>query len=147
MYEKDLLQGESIITQSGGGQITLTNYRIRMTNKRFGKANIISIPIHKISSVEVNYHSFLMALIMGVLLIAFGLLMGVSNNGGPAMAGIIFIGIIGVIYYFVTRRHVVEITSDGGKALRFESKGLKQEALNKFLNQVEQAVREERAGK
>lgn len=148
MNEKDLLTGEHIITQSGGNLITLTNYRVRMTTKRFGKADIVSIPLQKVSTVEVNYHSVLIALILGVLFLVVGLLMASGGrDAGPFGAMGALLGIIGIAYYYLTRKHVILISADNGRGIQFESKGLSQDAINKFINQVEGAVRDERSEK
>lgn len=148
MNGNDLLPGEHILTQSGGSMITLTNFRVRMTTNSFGKADIVSIPVQKISTVEVNYHSSLIVLFLGVMFLAVGLLlaMGGKDMGPIGAAGALF-GIIGIIYYFLTRKHVVLISADNGRGIQFESKGLNQDAINKFINQVEGAVRSEREGK
>jgi hypothetical protein len=141
MEDKCLLNGEQIITQSDGNIITLTNIRIRYSDKQFGKAHIISIMLEKVGSIEVKYQSNIVLLILaiiGFLAALFGL---ASNESELVFFGLIAGGIL-TASYLGTRKHALAITSDSGKGILFHTKGMKQEAVLKFIDQVEQAISE-----
>jgi hypothetical protein len=141
MEDKYLLNGEQIITQSDENTITLTNLRIRYLDKQFGKAHIISIMLQKISSIEVRYRSNILLLILAVIGFITALF-GLANNKSE----LVFIGLIAggilVASYFGTRKYALSVTSDGSTKIQFHTKGMKQESVLKFMNQVEQAISE-----
>jgi hypothetical protein len=62
-----------------------------------------------------------------------------TQNEVEAMIGLTTAGIALIVFYFLTRKHVVSIISDSGKAFHFDSKGMKRDVLLKFVNQIEDA--------
>jgi len=141
MEDKYLLNGEQIITQSDGAIVTLTNLRIRYSARQFGKAHIISIMLKKISSIEVKYQSNVILLILAVMGFVVALFGFANNESELALFGLVAGGIL-IASYIGTRKHTLSITSDGGKEILFHTKGMKQEAVLKFMNQVEHATSE-----
>lgn len=138
MDYKYILEGESIITQSKDRMVTLTNYRIRFQDTSSGRAHIVSIMLEKISSIEIHYKSYIFLLIIGILLAAAGLFMGVNNMGRQMTLGLVLGGLF-ILVYLRTRKHVVSIASDGGAKINFETKGMRREVLLDFINQIEKA--------
>lgn len=64
----------------------------------------------------------------------------VLGQGAPeAAVGAWVLGGGLVLAYFSTRRHVVSIASDGGARLQFETKGMKRETVQAFVDAVESA--------
>jgi len=57
MRTDQLMPGESILSYSDNGLLTLTTHRLRYMNKVWGQANFISIMLEKVSSVEITYLS------------------------------------------------------------------------------------------
>lgn len=129
---------EKEIMSSDNGLIKLTNRKIRYTSESFGKANIVSIMLNEISAIEVYYKSYLPALLLGILFILLGLILGVQNQG-DALLALLILGVIFIIYYLMTRRHVVSIISNSGRAISFQSSGMRRETLLKFIDKVEKA--------
>jgi len=138
MEKKHILDGESIITQSNDKTVTLTNYRIRFQSSGSGKAHIVSILLEKISSIEIHYKSKMFLLIIGILLMVSGLFMGANNMGQVMVLGIVLGGLF-ILFYLLTRKHVVSVASDGGVKINFHTKGMKRETLLDFVNQIEKA--------
>jgi hypothetical protein len=138
METKHLFEGEEIITQSDDKTVTLTTHRLRYNSSSYDKAHIISIMLEKISSIEIHYKSWILFLLAGIIIIAGGLLAG-ANNQGEAMSAGIFVGLILVVIYYFTRRHVVTIASDGGANINFQTKGMKRETIIDFINKIEKA--------
>ncbi len=92
-------------------------------------ANFTSIMLDKISSIELTYQSNIWLLIIGILTIP------------------IIVGIILIILFFTTKRHVVSIIPDGGKPIVFETRGMKRDYLEDFINKVEDASMKLKYGK
>jgi hypothetical protein len=129
---------EKLITRSENGLIQLTNHKIRYVSQSFGKASIVSIMLNEVTTIEVHFKSFLPALLIGILLVLTGLSLGVQNQGS-ALLGLLFAGGLFILYYFLTRKHVVSIYSRGNRSIDFESNSLGRDAIMKFINQVEKA--------
>ena len=135
------MPGEEILTQSNDKTITLTNFRIRYYESKFGNAGLVSIHLPKVSSIEMKYKSNLSFLYLGGFLIAAGIFIGLTNSYGgeePMLLGT-GVGAFLVLIYWLTRRHVVSISSDGGAKINFQTKGMKNEDHVNFINKIEAA--------
>ncbi|RLD83952.1 MAG: hypothetical protein DRJ10_02460 [Bacteroidetes bacterium] len=113
------LQNEKPITESSNRQVMLTTHRLRYHESASRNANFTSIMLDKISSIELTYQSNVWLLIIGILTIP------------------IIVGIILIILFFTTKKHVVSIIPDGGKPIVFETRGMKRDYLEDFINKVE----------
>ena len=138
MDKKNLFEGETLISESDDNVITLTSHRLRYNSSSAGTGHIVSIMLEKISSIEVHYKSWILVLFFGILLAAGGLFMGAQNRGDIMVAGLATGGIC-ILLYFLTRKHVITISSDGGSKINFQTKGMKRETLLDFINKIEAA--------
>lgn len=138
MDKKYLFQGETLISESDNNEITLTSHRVRYNSSSSGKGDIISIALEKISSIEIHYKSWILILLLGILFAAGGMVMGVNDRGGAMVMGLA-VGGVCVLLYFLTRKHVVTISSDGGAKINFETNGMKRDTLLDFINKIETA--------
>ena len=138
MEKKYLFDGERAISESGDKVVTLTSHRVRYNSSSTGSGHVVSIMLEKISSIEVHYKSWILVLLIGILLVAGGLLMGAQNQGDAMILGIGFGGLC-ILAYFITRKHVVTIASDGGAKINFQTKGMKSDTLLDFINKIEVA--------
>lgn len=127
-------EDEKEITRSSNDVVILTTHRIRFDDSK----HIISIMLEKVSSIEVHYSSWLICLLFGILAAVAGFVMGVNNNGQAMVAGLALGGIL-ILIYFLTRKHVIEIASDGGTKINFQTSGMKRESILKLINQIETA--------
>jgi hypothetical protein len=67
------------------------------------------------------------------------------SDSDVAPAGISLIVTIGFfVLYWMSRKHIVSITSHGGKALNFEAASLPEHEVQKFLSQVQEALMQRR---
>ena len=133
-----LFDQEEIITKSKNSTVTLTNYRLRYESANSGKAHIVSIMLEKISSIEIHYKSNIIILVIGILFISTGFIMGTMNQGEPMLAGM-SIGAICLFIYYIRRKHVISIASDGGTKIHFFTKGMNRDTLMDFINEIEKA--------
>lgn len=136
MEKQEYLPGEELVTESENKLITLTNFRLRYYSSNRGSAYIVSLMLNKISSIEVHYKSLWFLLIIGIVVIAGGLLAGAQNQGDMMIAGLV-IGLVLILIYFLSRKHVVTVSSMGGAKINFETKGMKRETLMNFINKIE----------
>ena len=115
------IENESIILESTDRRIMLTSHRLRYHDRASKHTDFISIMLDKISSIELTYQRNLWLLIIGILTI-------------PVLVGVVLL-----IFFFLTKKHIVSITPDGGKPIVFETNGMKREFLEDFIYQVEKA--------
>jgi len=74
-------------------------------------------------------------LVAGIPLLIYELEYGHSNFGALSL----FIGVVFIVIYFATRKHVITISSDRGKDLDVEMKGTSKERIDEFLTKIQEA--------
>jgi hypothetical protein len=138
--ENFLLEGEDLISQSPNSVVILTTHRIRYNAATSSQAHLVSMMLEKVSSCEVRYHSQPALIVIGTVLALLGSV-GFAGNGDTQMMGALAVtlGIVLILVYISTRRHIVSIASDGGARIGFETKGMKREAVVSFINGIEKA--------
>jgi len=138
-----LLNNEIEILSSNENKVILTNQRIHMEDKEWGRSYNITLFLEDISSIEVKYSSLIIALIIAIFAGLIGLMNSANSqnsNGGPNFQVISFIAsAFFLIIYFISRTHIVSITSNGGKSLNFKVKGMKDDMIEDFIYKVQQA--------
>ncbi len=116
------IDNEKVILESDNNQLRLTTHRLRYHEAASSKSDYTSIMLDKISSIELKYYkSSIWLLIIGILTIP------------------IVVGIILIIIFFNSKKHVVSVTPDGGKPIIFETNGMKREFIEDFIDKVESA--------
>ncbi len=116
------IENEKVILESDNNQLRLTTHRLRYHETTKSNSDFTFIMLDKISSIELTYYkSSIWLLIIGIITIP------------------IIVGIILIIIFFTSKRHVVSVTPDGGKPIIFETKGMKREFLADFIDKVETA--------
>lgn len=144
MNKEQLLPEESVLFFTENGMVTLTTHRVRYNNKIWGQSNFISIMLEKISAVQVLSISYPLLWILGALTGVAGLLLATSHNGShnggtPEVVISLFIAFFLIVGYFISRRHVCTITSDGGGKIIFRTENMPTAALIDFVHQIEAA--------
>mgnify|MGYP006082838871 FL=1 len=114
-------ENEKLIIESDNKQIRLTSHRLRYYETPKNNSDFTSIMLDKISSIELTYYkSSIWLLIIGIVTIP------------------ILVGLILIYMFFTSKRHVISVTPDGGKPIIFETKGMKRNFLDDFIDKVEQ---------
>ena len=132
-----LLQNEEKLISSNADKIVLTNQRIMLTDKVWGKSFKISICLENISSIESHYKSNILFLILGIFLTLGGLVMSTQGDG-DAMVGLVLGGVFIAIWWF-NRKHIVTISSNGGSHLSFIVENMSNEKIDDFVTTVQDA--------
>jgi hypothetical protein len=146
MNKEQLLPEESVLSFTENGMVTLTTHRVRYNNKIWGQSNFISIMLEKISSVQVLSISYPLLWILGALTVVAGLALATTRNGGtPEVIISLFIAFFLIVGYFISRRHICTITSDGGSRIIFRTENMPTAALINFVHQIE-AAKHKRTG-
>ncbi len=138
MDKQYLFENEILISESGDKSVTLTTHRLRHNSSSTGSGHIVSIMLEKISSIEIHYKSWILILFIGILLACGGLIMGAQNRGDVMILGLGAGGLC-ILLFFLTRKHIVTIASDGGAKINFQTKGMKRDMLLDFINKIETA--------
>ena len=127
-----ILDLEEKIESFGNGVLKLTDKRIVFDANNFGASGYTSITLDAISSVGLITKSTPLIGILGTFSILIGLL--VSSQQGMTLIGI---GIVAIIMYFVTRKAVLSIESNGGDTVSVAVKGTHRDKIINFINLVE----------
>jgi uncharacterized membrane protein YfcA len=77
-------------------------------------------------------------LILGIVAAFLGFYLYEFDND-KAAERFSLIAMIFFALYWITRKHIVSITSHGGKSLQFETAGLPEQEIQKFLKNVQEA--------
>jgi hypothetical protein len=116
------IENEKVILESDNHQLRLTTHRLRYHETARSNSDFTSIMLDKISSIELTYYkSSIWLLIIGIITLP------------------ILVGIVLIIMFFKSKRHVVSVTPDGGKPIIFLTNGMKREFLENFIDKVEAA--------
>lgn len=97
--------------------------------------------LKNISSIEVKYRSNT-AYLLGSIILFIAAVFSLGGGASEAFPFAIILGVILLVIYFRTRKHVVAIVSNGGKEIHFHTKGMKHDGVLKFMNQLEEAIQE-----
>jgi hypothetical protein len=132
-----LLPEETQIDELGG--LIITNLRVFSKSSAKGKSDYNVIPIKKVAHIESKYISYPPLIIIGILalLSAIGLYMDhPESTDNPFPYAIGFIGLLLIIFYFLSIRFAITITSDGGVKLIGSGKQIKKELIEDFIAKI-----------
>ena len=136
-----LLSNEVEVLKVNDNQVVLTNQRVYMKTNTTGFSKTITIFLEDISSIETSYKSnYPLQIIAGMCLLSslyFGL---ISHEYGSNSTNI-SIGATVIFYalYWVSRQHIISISSDGGSALSFKIRSMKESEVEDFIYSVQES--------
>lgn len=134
----NLFPGEEMLVRSNNDRVILTTHRLQLSSKDWGASYRNTIFLEDIGSIENKYTSLFISLVIGILLIAGGLLYAQQGEMLP-FNPITIVGGIAVLVYFFSRRHVVSITPMGGRSLNFETGPMSEAEITDFIDKVQLA--------
>jgi hypothetical protein len=129
---------ESLVT-SNQDKIILTNQRIHLTDKQWGRSHQITLFLENISSIENVYKSNPVYILVAVL----GLLVGMAAYGREYETGMTFVSFTAAVIFLLlwlnSRKHMVTICSNGGAKLNFLVEGMGEGQVQDFIDKLETA--------
>ena len=138
-----LLTNEYEILSSNENKIILTNQRIHMNEKDWGRSYSITIFLENISSIEIRYNSNIIFLVLGIisgLFCAANYFSSDRYSGNDNMLGYALIAtIFFFLLYWFSKRHVISLSSNGGKPLNFKVSQMKDYAIEDFVDKLQEA--------
>ena len=143
-----LLANEHEVLTSNENKIVLTNKRIQMTEKEWGRSCKITIFLENISSMQILYKSNILWLILAILsLLFFGFALLRNDrfeyyDKTPMQISFV-VGLVFIALYSFSRRHIISIHSNGGKPLEFTINRMSDSQIEHFFDKV-QVAKDER---
>ena len=138
-----LFPKEHEILSSNENKIILTNHRIQMNDKEWGRSNSITIFLEDISSMQTLYKSNILWLILGALCLLFSVYSFLTLEqyyGDTSPIKIAFVlGLIFLALWWFSKRHIISIHSDGGKPLEFLVNRMSDSQIEDFIDKVQLA--------
>lgn len=134
----NLFPEEEYLVRSNNERLVLTTHRIQLTSKDWGASYRNILFLEDISSIEIRYTSLVIALFIGIFLIVGGLMWTGQSSISP-LNGVTICGAFAILVYWLSRRHVVSISPNGGRSLNFEIGSMSEEEVNDFLDKVQLA--------
>jgi hypothetical protein len=138
-----LQANENIILNSDDNKVVVTNLRIRMQEKEWGRFYTINIYLEDISSIQTNYKSYVILLILACLAFIGGIseVMNLRADEHSNMLAFI-IGTILLLAWFFTKTRIVSFYPDGGKPLVFSANKMDEVRVQDFIEKVQVAKTE-----
>lgn len=136
-----LIENESVLLRSSNKEMILTNFRVIKETTNAGVVNYSSIFLDKISSVQFRSQQFKWLLYLGYFMCGVGILSALNpseSRWGALFAGL-FVGAIFFLFYFLTRRQLIEICGVGSERINTLSKDTF-EAAFEFIAAVEKNI-------
>ena len=143
-----LLPNEHEVLTSNENKIILTNQRIHMTDKEWGRSFSITLFLEDISSTQILYKSNFFFLIIALLNLLFSIYIFLTSGEYYEMTPLkvsFVVGLLFLVLWWFSRRHIISIYSDGGKPLEFMINKMPDEQIQHFFDKVQLAKAERMA--
>lgn len=127
-----LLPDESVVMSSDQDILTLTTRRVRYDSAAPGSSNFISITLNSVASCGLITKSYAFLPVLGTAVALFG----VFQRGSEQIAALAFAGVL-IVAYFLTRKAVISIASNGGQTILVPAKGMNRKTIVEFLEAIE----------
>ncbi|HEY4207832.1 MAG TPA: hypothetical protein VGM31_13505 [Puia sp.] len=136
----NLLSNEIILVKSNDDTIILTNLRLHMTSRKWGKTYQTTIFLEDISSIENAYKNNISYLIFAIIAFFAGVVYITTNRYLIVYTYMAFImGGIFLSLWLSFRGQTVTFCSKGGQSLSFFVDRMNSEQVDDFIHKVEEA--------
>lgn len=138
-----LHENENEILTSNGGKVILTNQRIQMNDKEWGRSHSITIFLEDISSIQVIYKTnplFLFLSVLCVVLLPLSFFSSSNFYTDTKPTQILFTAaVICLTVWLVSKHRTISIHPDGGRPLEFTVGKMSKEEIEEFVEEVQLA--------
>lgn len=136
-----LLADEEIVVSCNQDKIILTNQRIHLSDKDWGRSYLVTIFLENISSIEMLYKSNPILLVLAAICFLVGILAMSTGYGNEAtfQVGSFMVSVIFLVFWLYSKDRVVTIASNGGSKLNFRVDGMKTPDVAEFIDKVIEA--------
>jgi hypothetical protein len=135
----NLLSGERLLVSSNDDKIILTDQRIHMTDKIWGKSYQITIFLEDISSIEHLYRNNIFYVVLAMLSFFLAVISIGSGANVATIYGGLIVGGLFLTLWLGSRQRLIKISSKGGGALCFIIEGMSEAYIDEFLHKVQEA--------
>jgi len=135
----NLLSNELILVKSNDDTIILTNLRIHMTSRKWGRSYQTTIFLEDISSIENVYKSNLSYLVFAIIAFLAGVVYLTSRDLVLYIYMSFILGGIFLTLWLRNRGQQVTFCSKGGSSLTFFVDRINREQVEEFIQKVEEA--------
>lgn len=133
-----LLSNEEQILTSNDDKIILTSKRIQLNDSYWYNSFQTTIFLEDISSIEKGFKSFILFLVIGCIACIIGA--GIYFYGGSGdreISPLFFVaGIVSLIIWFFSRKHIIKIKPNGGTAIIFTITRMADNLVEEFIYKI-----------
>jgi len=133
-----LLSNETVLVRSNDDKIILTNLRLHMTNRKYGRNYQVTLFLEDISSIHNVYKSSSHYLFLAILSFFWGIANSTNRENILGIYGGFILGGIFLSLWLSTRGHQVTFCSKGG-SLTFFVDQMSDAQIEDFIHKVEEA--------
>jgi hypothetical protein len=126
------LPGEEVVMSSDKEILMLTTKRVRYDSACFGSSNLISITLDSVASCGLVTKSFPILLLGAALA-----LIGAFTQRGDVQWILTVGAAVLVLAYFISRRVVISVASNGGQTILVPAKGMSRSSIIEFIEAIE----------
>jgi len=135
-----LFPNEQELISSNGHKVVLTSQRIHMNSQSWGHAYQVTLFLEDISSVRLLYTSKTIFIAIAVLFFLYSLLAALLSDGSsPPLILALIAGLVCLVLWGLSRKHIVSIHPHGGRPLEFEVNAISGLQLENFLHKLQWA--------
>lgn len=134
-----LLPDEEILVASNQDKVILTDQRVHLTDKQWGRTYQMTLFLENISSIENVYKSNPIFLVVAGLSLVVGLVTVEREYEGGVPFAAFTVALVFLVLWLNSRSHVVTISSNGGGKLNFLVAGMSEMEVQGFVDKVETA--------
>ena len=126
-----VLPGERVLISSAN-RLLLSNKRVRYDSIDWGRSEFVSMTLDSVASCGLVTRSHPTLLVLSALASIFAF-----TQDQPKIWYLLAVAVAFLVAYFVTRRAMMTISSNGGQSIQMSTKGMTRESVVDFLNSVE----------
>lgn len=127
-----LIPGEQIVISSDNDVLVLTTKRVRYDSVVWGRSKLTSITLDAVASCGLITRSSPLLLILAAIAVA-----GAFIQRGDSLVGLLVVAVVLVVAYFLTRKAVISVASNGGQTILVPTKVMNRDAIIGFIEAVE----------